>query len=690
MRKLFTLLMLLAVAAGTRAQQANLALGRTATASSAAGSHTAAKAVDGNTTGDSRWESASTDDEWWQVDLGSVQEVDLIQIVWEGAYAESFRIVAATQQSLSDAVTVVERSGIALGGFPNTQNYTLAQPVQARYIRFEGVKRATPYGYSFYELGVYKRTEPVLTTLQLTAGAEVVALGTAATLTLTAQDQYGSDYALSELPHYAVSPAEAGTVDAEGHYTPLQNGAATLTATVQGVTSNAITIVGYEGANLAAASAVVATSDGAETATLAYAFDGRNEGGIWVLHAAQEDRAYEAWATLDLGAAYDLTLVQLAFEGASSAAYELLVSADNVTWQTAKTVTHPDGINAWNDYLAAFDAPVNGIRYVKFRSTRAATVYGIKLYEWAVYGVPADVTDGSLHTYQPDALGLVPLRGTLSTATVGVLNGAEGLAFDLTRVTIDGDGVGALVAPQNPNALLIVSSEQAAQLGDVSNLVVRQTDGWHADQLSLTDGYDVLTSLCITADRATFRRTLPAAGLATVMVPFGCAVPDGVKAYELLGWGDNARTRLTFGEVATLEAGRLYLLRSSYATPIQLLSNSYVQMDFTVGRIPTADGVTAYGTYQHTAAPEGSYVLGTDGLFHQTAAGATLPAFHGCVALSTLAAPQLSISLGGATTGLAPATLQRSRPHSYTLDGRRVEHPRRGVYVINGKKVVMK
>ena len=33
------------------------------------------------------------------------------------------------------------------------------EPVHARYVRMNGVKRATPYGYSIYELGVYGHTK---------------------------------------------------------------------------------------------------------------------------------------------------------------------------------------------------------------------------------------------------------------------------------------------------------------------------------------------------------------------------------------------------------------------------------------------------------------------------------------------------------------------------------------------------
>lgn len=48
------------------------------------------------------------------------------------------------------------------------------------------------------------------------------------------------------------------------------------------------------------------------------------------------------------------------------------------------------------------------------------------------------------------------------------------------------------------------------------------------------------------------------------------------------------------------------------------------------------------------------------------------------------------ISFGGGTTGIETATLSQRAGQYYTLDGRRVENPTKGLYIINGKKVVIK
>ena len=52
----------------------------------------ASAAVDNNT--ETRWESEFLDNQSWQVDLGSAQEFNTIQIEWEAAYTKKYEILA--------------------------------------------------------------------------------------------------------------------------------------------------------------------------------------------------------------------------------------------------------------------------------------------------------------------------------------------------------------------------------------------------------------------------------------------------------------------------------------------------------------------------------------------------------------------------------------------------------------------
>src|ERR1051325_9424672 len=72
-------------AAGTLLSQ-----GKTATASSENAGNTAAAAVDGSTA--TRWESAWSDPQWLQVDLGTSSTISQVVLQWETAAAKAYQI----------------------------------------------------------------------------------------------------------------------------------------------------------------------------------------------------------------------------------------------------------------------------------------------------------------------------------------------------------------------------------------------------------------------------------------------------------------------------------------------------------------------------------------------------------------------------------------------------------------------
>jgi beta-glucosidase len=130
---------------------ANLALNHMATASSVenAGSPASA-AVDGNA--GTRWSSAASDPQWLQVDLGAQASICQVVLNWETAYATAFQL-----QVSADAVTWTTVFATTTGtGGVQTLNVT----GNGRYVRMFGTARATGFGYSLWELGVYGTAGP--------------------------------------------------------------------------------------------------------------------------------------------------------------------------------------------------------------------------------------------------------------------------------------------------------------------------------------------------------------------------------------------------------------------------------------------------------------------------------------------------------------------------------------------------
>ncbi len=150
--RLYTVRVVVGVPPPPPPDSTNKALGRPATASSIQGTgFEAGNANDGLT--NTRWSSSYADNQWWQVDLGLVTSVNRVYTNWEAAYPSQFRIsVSLDNQNFTDVAT---RNLTAPG--PSETQFTL---VSARYVRITGVTRATQYGVSLWEIGVYGTTLP--------------------------------------------------------------------------------------------------------------------------------------------------------------------------------------------------------------------------------------------------------------------------------------------------------------------------------------------------------------------------------------------------------------------------------------------------------------------------------------------------------------------------------------------------
>ena len=134
---------------GSSCNTTDAALNHPATASSLENaSFPASAAVDGNT--GTRWSSGFSDPQWLEVDLGASQTVCEVTLDWEAAYATAFQIQVSPDGT---NWTTIYSTTTGTGG-----NQTLSVSGTGRYVRMYGTARATPYGYSLWEFGVYTTT----------------------------------------------------------------------------------------------------------------------------------------------------------------------------------------------------------------------------------------------------------------------------------------------------------------------------------------------------------------------------------------------------------------------------------------------------------------------------------------------------------------------------------------------------
>lgn len=358
----------------------------------------AAQAIDNNIEGGSRWESAQEDPQTWTLDLGQARIFNTLEIVWEGAYGKTFTVSVSDDKETWTPVWTVE--GQQLAGFPYTQTQTIDKTT-ARYIQFHGTERGTGYGYSFWEFRVYLAGTSTLTSLEATPANGLAKVGEGLAINVTAKDQNGKTMANAGEVTYTITPADAGTIT-NNIYTPAKIGLATIVAAIGEVKAAAFDVFAYDGENVALStdintSKIVAQSDFAPSGTDAWhAIDG-NEGSVWQGSATnggaddEASRTYDSWFIVDFGAYYDINLVSINFEGACSQEYTVAFSANNATWSTAYEYVGNAGVYAHTKLIYGNDLQNNTkVRYARFYSTKAATQWGVKMFEFKVFGTPGE------------------------------------------------------------------------------------------------------------------------------------------------------------------------------------------------------------------------------------------------------------------------------------------------------------
>ena len=97
---------------------------------------------------DTRWSSEFSDPQWLAIDLGAPTTISRIVLDWEAACAQCYTIqVSLDGSTWTDVYTTTSGKG-------GTEEIKFA-PTSARWVRFYGTKRATPFGYSLWEMRVF-------------------------------------------------------------------------------------------------------------------------------------------------------------------------------------------------------------------------------------------------------------------------------------------------------------------------------------------------------------------------------------------------------------------------------------------------------------------------------------------------------------------------------------------------------
>ena len=249
-----------------------------------------------------------------------------------------------------------------------------------------------------------------------------------------------------------------------------------------------------------------------------------------------------------------------------------------------------------------------------------------------------------------------------------------------------------------------VPTINAKQFDEFTNLNFYVKDGKYSYATSADNGstivnaYKTATNWSTYADRIYpyLPKTVTAAKIATLYLPYEVAILEGIKAYYCAGIS-NGKMQLTQFADKVIPAGTPAILTSDAATVADMLGdgvNSTTQSSAsTLLKGASADITNETGTYLTLG--ESSEAAGTYGFY--TYKGTTIAANTCYILASSLnpSAKGFTLSFDGGTTAIDAITDQTAADVNgatkvyYDLQGRRVQNPTKGIYIVNGKKVVI-
>jgi len=187
-------------------------------------------------------------------------------------------------------------------------------------------------------------------------------------------------------------------------------------------------------------------------------------------------------------------------------------------------------------------------------------------------------------------------------------------------------------------------------------------------------------------------------GWNTICMPFELTDADltalfgeGWKAYEFKSYSNG---ELGFQPASRRYAGYPYIVYCENVPTIEEPGYILTYVSFTTEKSDNYGGATFQGTFTLMAEGTlaGKYGVTPDGKIRKGGANATMPGFRGYFELPADApAPTLSFTdENGETTYIRGIEAEQILKGAYNLQGQPVDTPTKGVYIINGKKVVIK
>ncbi len=377
------------------------------------------------------------------------------------------------------------------------------------------------------------------------------------------------------------------------------------------------------------------------------------------------------------------------------------------------------GSGSANSSVKTIVVPAHSAVDVEFESKELT---GADRYSFTVYYYKGDTrTEDQTKIYDY----YMPIDGYTTYDANGnaVLKKAEAsIAVDADVAYVDLCGqttTNTITSQANPNTLFLV--DEGFSLTGATNVIEKTSSGYQASNIVLQDNEKGFVSpVDFTATKMTYTRTFDkfydnGKNWTTIVLPFAVSKVTVTNTSGVLPWDEANRkfwlmefsgesgSTVNFTTAPTpLEANVPYIIAlpgedQGSLSLVDKNSLTFEGNDVNVkANAKSAVTVSKYkfvGAMTNTGSLHNIYALNDDGDKFQKGTASVTPFrayFAGTSAAAT--ATSLGIGFGGNTTGIAELkTLRKVEDNNfYNLNGQRVSQPKKGLYIVNGKKVVIK
>ena len=249
--------------------------------------------------------------------------------------------------------------------------------------------------------------------------------------------------------------------------------------------------------------------------------------------------------------------------------------------------------------------------------------------------------------------------------------------LNLTGAVVS-DGDSPQLRTKNPNLLILSPTDFF-----VTDNVIRW-DGKKnmTPKMVLDESYPFYTPIDFTATAVQVTRSIKA-GINTMCLPFYVGQAEISTNCKIATYTSSTADAVNFTTADHADANVPFL-----ATAVDAAATELNFIDKGVVSTPESFSEPFIGIYAPQSA-EDKYGINDDGKFQKGASGATVKSFHAL--MTTIPAEARSITIDGISTGINNISVKNPIQNIYNLNGVRVDKVgNKGLYIINGKKVIVK